>query len=156
MKYGYARVSPGGKSESVDAQALHLTRAGCKKAFHDVHVSGAITDRLKPHRAIAALKPGEVLTVTRLDRLAHSTRDLLNTLAAIAERKAGFTSLGDAWADTTIGVTIRRAGSIPSLGEHSSYRHGLAWPSHPRLCSTKGSRGWPAQVVGLDLTIGAP
>jgi DNA invertase Pin-like site-specific DNA recombinase len=39
--------------------------------------------------------------VTRLDRLAQSTRDLLNTLAAIADRKAGFRSLGDAWADTT-------------------------------------------------------
>jgi len=39
--------------------------------------------------------------VTRLDRLARSTRDLLNTLAAITEKKAGFRSLGDAWADTT-------------------------------------------------------
>jgi DNA invertase Pin-like site-specific DNA recombinase len=42
-----------------------------------------------------------VLMVTRLDRLARSTRDLLNTLATIADRKAGFRSLGDAWADTT-------------------------------------------------------
>jgi DNA invertase Pin-like site-specific DNA recombinase len=42
-----------------------------------------------------------VVTVTRLDRLARSTRDLLNTLAAITDRKAGFRSLGDAWADTT-------------------------------------------------------
>ena len=41
------------------------------------------------------------LTVTRLDRLARSTRDLLNTLAAITDRKAGFRSLGDTWADTT-------------------------------------------------------
>ena len=39
--------------------------------------------------------------VTRLDRLARSTRDLLNTLATITDRKAGFRSLGDAWADTT-------------------------------------------------------
>jgi hypothetical protein len=47
------------------------------------------------------LDAGDVLLVTRLDRLARSTRDLLNMLAAIAERKAGFRSLGDAWADTT-------------------------------------------------------
>jgi hypothetical protein len=47
------------------------------------------------------LDAGDVLLVTRLDRLARSTRDLLNTLAAIANRKAGFRSLGDAWADTT-------------------------------------------------------
>ena len=44
---------------------------------------------------------GDVLMVTRLDRLARSTRDLLNTLAAITGSKAGFRSLGDAWADTT-------------------------------------------------------
>jgi hypothetical protein len=50
---------------------------------------------------IEALQPGDVLMVTRLDQLARSTRDLLNTLAAIADRKAGFRSLGDAWADTT-------------------------------------------------------
>jgi DNA invertase Pin-like site-specific DNA recombinase len=42
-----------------------------------------------------------VVTVTRLDRLARSTRDLLNTLAVITDRKAGFRSLGDTWADTT-------------------------------------------------------
>ena len=47
------------------------------------------------------LDAGDVLTVTRLDRLARSTRDLLNTLAAITGKKAGFRSLGDAWADTT-------------------------------------------------------
>lgn len=42
-----------------------------------------------------------MLLVTRLDRLARSTRDLLNVLAQITERKAGFRSLADAWADTT-------------------------------------------------------
>jgi DNA invertase Pin-like site-specific DNA recombinase len=101
MKYGYARVSPGGKSESVDAQARQLTKAGCKKVFRDVHVSGAKSDRVQLRRAIETLEPSDVLMVTRLDRLARSTRDLLNTLAAITERKAGFRSLGDAWADTT-------------------------------------------------------
>jgi DNA invertase Pin-like site-specific DNA recombinase len=44
---------------------------------------------------------GDVLMVTRLDRLARSTRDLLNTLATIAGQGAGFRSLGDTWADTT-------------------------------------------------------
>jgi DNA invertase Pin-like site-specific DNA recombinase len=101
MKCGYARVSPGGKSESVDVQARRLTKAGCKKVFRDVHVSGAKTDRAQLRRVIDRLAPGDVLMVTRLDRLARSTRDLLNTLAAIIERKAGFRSLGDAWADTT-------------------------------------------------------
>ena len=79
MKYGYARVSPGGKSESVDAQARQLTKAGCRKVFRDVHVSGAKTDRAQLRRVIETLEPGDVLMVTRLDRLARSTRDLLNT-----------------------------------------------------------------------------
>ena len=101
MKYGYARVSPGGKSESVEAQARQLIKAGCKKVFRDVHVSGAKTDRAQLRRVIDQLDADDVLMVTRLDRLARSTRDLLNTLAAITDRKAGFRSLTDTWADTT-------------------------------------------------------
>ena len=57
--------------------------------------------RAQLRRAIAALEPGDVLTVTRLDRLARSTRDLLNTLATVTGKEAGFRSLADAWADTT-------------------------------------------------------
>jgi DNA invertase Pin-like site-specific DNA recombinase len=53
------------------------------------------------NRAIVALGEGDVLLVTRLDRLARSTRDLLNTLPVIAEKGAGFRSLRDTWADTT-------------------------------------------------------
>ena len=99
MKYGYARVSTDG--QTVDAQVRQLTKAGCKKVFRDLHVSGAKTDRAQLRRVIEALEPNDVLMVTRLDRLARSTRDLLNTLAAITGKKAGFRSLGDAWADTT-------------------------------------------------------
>ena len=101
MKYGYARVSPGGKSESIEAQTRQLTKAGCRKVFRDVHVSGAKTDRAQLRRLLDQLEAGDVLMVTRLDRLARSTRDLLNTLAAITAKKAGFKSLGDTWADTT-------------------------------------------------------
>jgi DNA invertase Pin-like site-specific DNA recombinase len=52
-------------------------------------------------KALGALTEGDVLLVTRLDRLARSTRDLLNILAAIAEKGAGFRSLNDTWSDTT-------------------------------------------------------
>jgi DNA invertase Pin-like site-specific DNA recombinase len=68
--------------------------------FREV-ASGAKTDRAQLRRLLALLDAGDVVTVTRLDRLARSTRDLLNTLGTIADRKAGFRSLGDAWADTT-------------------------------------------------------
>jgi DNA invertase Pin-like site-specific DNA recombinase len=95
------RGSPPAKSESVEAQARQLRKAGCKKVFRDVHVSGAKTNRAQLRRVIDQLDAGDVLMVTRLDRLARSTRDLLNTLAAITDRKAGFRSLTDTWADTT-------------------------------------------------------
>ncbi|HME21688.1 MAG TPA: recombinase family protein [Acetobacteraceae bacterium] len=98
MKYGYARVSTDG--QSVDAQVRQLAKAGCKKVFREV-ASGAKTDRAQLRRLLGQLEPGDVVTVTRLDRLARSTRDLLNTLAVITDRKAGFRSLGDAWAHTT-------------------------------------------------------
>jgi DNA invertase Pin-like site-specific DNA recombinase len=96
--YGYARVSTGG--QSVDAQARQLRAAGAGKVFREV-ASGTKTDRPQLARLVSELAAGDVMMVTRLDRLARSTRDLLNTLAAIADRKAGFRSLADAWADTT-------------------------------------------------------
>jgi DNA invertase Pin-like site-specific DNA recombinase len=99
MIYGYARVSTDG--QSVEAQVRQLRKAGCKKVFREV-ASEARTDRAQLRRLLGQLDAGDVLTVTRLDRLARSTRDLLNTLATIAGKKAGFRSLGDAWADTTI------------------------------------------------------
>jgi DNA invertase Pin-like site-specific DNA recombinase len=98
MKYGYARVSTDG--QSVTAQVDQLAQAGAEKIFKE-KMSGAITDRPQLHRLLKALDEGDVLLVTRLDRLARSTRDLLNTLALVGVKKAGFRSLGDAWADTT-------------------------------------------------------
>ena len=98
MIYGYARVSTDG--QSVAAQVATLTAAGAGKVFREV-ASGAKTDRAQFRRVLEQLDGGDVLLVTRLDRLARSTRDLLNTLATIADRKAGFRSLGDGWADTT-------------------------------------------------------
>jgi DNA invertase Pin-like site-specific DNA recombinase len=77
-----------------------LRQAGAAKVFRET-ASGARADRVQLRRALAQLAPGDVLFVTRLDRLARSTRDLLNTLAAIADRGARFRSLGDTWADTT-------------------------------------------------------
>lgn len=63
--------------------------------------SGAKTDRTQLRRLLDSLKAGDVMMVTRLDRLARSTLDLLHTLKAVADKGAGFRSLADAWADTT-------------------------------------------------------
>ncbi len=98
MIYGYARVSTDG--QTTNSQKAQLLAAGVEKVFAET-ASDAQTDRRQLRKAIAALDQGDVLLVTRLDRLARSTRDLLNVLAEIAERGAGFRSLADAWADTT-------------------------------------------------------
>ena len=95
---GYARVSTDG--QTLDAQQAALKAAGAEKVFSE-KVSGTVTDRKALGKALAALGQGDVLVVTRLDRLARSTRDLLNTLDAIGKAGAGFRSLSDQWADTT-------------------------------------------------------
>lgn len=95
---GYARVSTEG--QDIDAQVAELKAAGAERVMRE-KISGTITGRVQLQKAIAALDEGDVLLVTRLDRLARSTRDLLNTVALIASRRAAFRSLGDSWADTT-------------------------------------------------------
>src|SRR5215212_6377960 len=95
--YGYARVSTDG--QTLDAQIAQLKAAGAEKVFRE-KVSGARADRPELARLMRTLSAGDVVLVTRLDRLARSTRDLLNTLAALAEKQAGFRSLQDVWADT--------------------------------------------------------
>jgi predicted site-specific integrase-resolvase len=95
---GYARVSTDG--QTLDAQQAALTAAGCAKVFSE-KISSAKTDRAQLARALATLASGDTLVVCKRDRLARSTRDLLNTLAAIAAAGAAFKSLGDPWCDTT-------------------------------------------------------
>jgi DNA invertase Pin-like site-specific DNA recombinase len=77
-----------------------LTEAACKEVSRET-ASEAKTDRARLRKAIDQLDADDVLMVTRPDRLARSTRDLLITLGAIADRKAGFRSLSHTWANTT-------------------------------------------------------
>jgi DNA invertase Pin-like site-specific DNA recombinase len=96
--YGYARVSTDG--QTLDAQRAALSAAGAEKVFQET-ASGAKTDRRELAKALKVLNVGDTLLVTRLDRLARSTRDLLNILDVVSKAGAGFRSLADAWADTT-------------------------------------------------------
>src|SRR6202167_934011 len=98
MIHAYARVSTDG--QSIEAQVRQLRAAGARKVWRET-ASGAKTDRAQLRRVLDQLDAGDVLIVTRLDRLARSTRDLLNIMATIAEKRGGFQSLGDTWADTT-------------------------------------------------------
>jgi len=98
MIIGYARVSTDG--QTLDAQLASLKAAGAERIFSE-KVSGAVSDRKALAKAIAALGADDILLVTRLDRLARSTRDLLNVLDSISRAGAKFKSLADSWADTT-------------------------------------------------------
>jgi DNA invertase Pin-like site-specific DNA recombinase len=98
MILAYARVSTDG--QTLDDQVATLRGAGAAKVYAE-KMSGARSDRPQLAKAINALTSGDVLMVTRLDRLARSTRDLLNTLDEISKRGAAFRSLADNWIDTT-------------------------------------------------------
>jgi DNA invertase Pin-like site-specific DNA recombinase len=95
---GYARVSTDG--QTLDSQIAALSAAGAGRIYRET-ASGAKAERKELARALKAITAGDTLLVTRLDRLARSTRDLLNIVDAIAKAGAGFRSLADAWADTT-------------------------------------------------------
>jgi DNA invertase Pin-like site-specific DNA recombinase len=96
--FGYARVSTDG--QSLDGQVEALTAAGAVRIFRE-KISGARADREELNRLLKGLGPGDILMVTRLDRLARSTLNLLKVLNQVTEKGAGFRSLAEPWADTT-------------------------------------------------------
>lgn len=97
MIYGYARVSTGGQSLAAQLDALGRETA---RIFAE-KISGARSNRPQLKTLLRSIEAGDVVIVTRLDRMARSTRDLLNILAELQEKKAGFRSLAEPWADTT-------------------------------------------------------
>src|SRR5262249_53768602 len=98
MIFGYARVST--TEQNLDNQLAALKEAGCAKIYNE-KVTGAKIDRAELQKLMKKLQAGDVLMVTRLDRLARSTRDLLNILHDLGERQIGFKSLAEPMIDTT-------------------------------------------------------
>jgi len=100
-KLGYARVSTVG--QSLEAQVQQLRDHGCMMLFQE-KISGAKSDRPQLARLLSSLQTGDTLVVTRLDRLARSTVDLLGIIQATAKRGAYFLSLAEPWANTSTPV----------------------------------------------------
>lgn len=98
MLIGYARVST--EDQDLALQRAALRTAGCKRVYEE-KVSGAKRDRPELARLLDQVRPGDVIVVSRLDRLARSTRDLLEIAEQLNEAEAGLRSLGEPWADTT-------------------------------------------------------
>src|SRR5262250_668703 len=96
---GYARISTYG--QTFDSQLEQLRAAGCNsRSIYREKVTGARSDRRELNRMLGKLAPGDVVTVTRIDRLARSTFDLFAIVKRIADAKAQFRSLAEPWADT--------------------------------------------------------
>ena len=92
MIIGYARVST--DDQSLDSQTDALSAAGAEKVFAD-KISGSRRTRPELDRMLEQLRDGDVVTVTKYDRLARSLKDLLEIVEAIRERGAGFRSLAE-------------------------------------------------------------
>ena len=102
---GYARVSTYG--QTLDSQLEQLRAAGCSsRNIYREKVTGARADRRELNRMLGRLARGDVVTVTRIDRLARSTFDLFEIVKRIADARAQFRSLAEPWADT--GTTTGR------------------------------------------------
>jgi DNA invertase Pin-like site-specific DNA recombinase len=97
---GYARVSTYG--QTLDSQLEQLRKAGCSsRNIYREKVTGARADRRELNRMLGKLTPGDVVMVTRIDRLARSTFDLFAIVKRIVDAKAEFRSLAEPWADST-------------------------------------------------------
>jgi DNA invertase Pin-like site-specific DNA recombinase len=101
LKTGYARVST--LDQNLEVQLRTLKKAGCQKIFRE-KASGATRQRPEFQRMLDQIRPGDIIVVWKLDRLARSTRDLLNTMETISEAGAKFESLSEPWANTTTHV----------------------------------------------------
>jgi DNA invertase Pin-like site-specific DNA recombinase len=112
--YGYARVST--DSQSLTAQIAQLKAANCERIFQE-KASGAKSDRKQLAKLMAHLETGDMVVVTRLDRLARSMLDLLTTLNTLTKVGAGFKSLRDTWADTTTAQGRLMVNILGSLAE---------------------------------------
>lgn len=98
MKIGYARVST--EEQNLDMQLIALRKAGCKKIFQE-KISGTKWERPELHKMLGIIDTGDIVVVWRLDRLARSTKMLLEITDKILEAGAKFSSLSEPWADTT-------------------------------------------------------
>jgi hypothetical protein len=139
--YGYARVSSDG--QCLDAQREALTAAGAAKIFAEKLSGASAANRKELAKVMAKLEPGDVLLVTRLDRLARSTRDLLNVLDLVSKAGAGFRSLADAWAGTTTRADQdpHQRGACAREGARRSHGQALGSESEPAARGPDEDRG---------------
>jgi DNA invertase Pin-like site-specific DNA recombinase len=158
---GYARVSTYG--QTLDARIEQLRGAGCTKIYRE-KVTGAHSDRRQLLKMLDTLAPGDVVTVTRIDRLARSTFDLFAIVKQIVDAKAQFRSLAEPWADTgtsTGRLMIAVLGGLADVerdlirtrtaeGRSRAQKRGQHMGRPPRLTAAPAGRGPQATGRGGD------
>jgi DNA invertase Pin-like site-specific DNA recombinase len=97
-RLGYARVSTVG--QTLELQLDQLSADGCRKIYREKASGAQSADRRELQKLLKALEPGDVVVVTRIDRLARSTFDLFALVKRITDAGAQFRSLAEPWADT--------------------------------------------------------
>jgi Resolvase, N terminal domain len=156
-EYGYARVSS--NTQDYAAQVDALKAAGCKEIFSEKASGKSTNGRREFDKLMKALLPGDVVVVTKLDRLARSSRDLHKK-----ERGCGFLSLGEAWCDTTTdagrlmlaimgGIAEFERGLIRKRCEEGiarAKRKGVTFRSQAEAGPGDGSRGCRSLCQGRD------
>jgi DNA invertase Pin-like site-specific DNA recombinase len=98
VRYGYARVSS--KGQDHEGQVEQLQAAGCERIVAEKASGKSREGRPQFERMMQRLQPGDTVVVTKLDRLARSSKDLHNIMHELAEKCCGFVSLGETWCNT--------------------------------------------------------
>jgi DNA invertase Pin-like site-specific DNA recombinase len=115
MKYGYARVSS--DTQDYAGQVEALKASGCEKIYSEKASGKSTNGRPELAKLMRALLPGDTVAVTKLDRIARSSRDLHNIIHDLKEKGCGFVSLGDSWCDTTSDVGRLILAIMGGIGE---------------------------------------
>ena len=143
MLIGYARVST--VDQNLGLQRDALTEAGCAKIFTE-QMSGAVTDRPALHDALEFARSGDTLIVWKLDRLARSMKQLIETVETVRLRGIGFRSLIEAL-DTTTAQGAAGFSHVWRVGGIRAQPDPRAHPSRPCRCSARRPNGGPSAKV---------
>jgi DNA invertase Pin-like site-specific DNA recombinase len=161
-RFGYARVSTYG--QTLDAQLELLRGAGCTRIYRE-KVTGAHSDRRELLNMLKHLAPGDVVTVTRIDRLARSTFDLFAIVKQIVDTKAQFCSLAEPWADTgtrTGRLMMAVLGGLADAerdlirtrtpeGRSRAQKRGQHMGRPPKLTDAQKAEAWRLRAEGATL-----
>ena len=150
MRVGYGRVSSSG--QNLDLQRDALTKAGCERIFEE-HASGAQRDRPQLAAALSYMRPGDILTVWRLDRLARSLRQLIETVEDLERRGIGFVSITEAIDTSTPGgrLTFHVFAALAEFERSLIRERTLAGLASARARGRRGRRPPALNAEGLQV-----